>query len=223
MYDISIEHWLKLRQEEQECWDDGYHYVMGCDEVGRGALAGPCVAGAVILCPEFLLAGLRDSKKATVKMRRTWAEIIKDQAAAWSIGQIEADQIDTMNIHKASLAAMSLAIETSQVKPDFVLIDGKFKVLTAEKIPQKAIVHGDALSAVIAAASIVAKVYRDELMTEYAKLYPEYGFEQNKGYPTKKHKEVLRRIGPCPIHRRSYLKFLDNRQMSLFDFLGDCE
>src|SRR5665648_597298 len=135
MHDNSIDPWIKRRHDEQNCWSEGYNHVMGCDEVGRGALAGPCVAGAVILSPEFYLAELRDSKEATAKMRRTWT---------------------------------------------------------------KAIIHGDTMSAVIAAASIVAKVYRDELMTEYAKIYPEYGFERNKGYPTQKHMDTIRQIGPCP-------------------------
>ena len=219
MHDNSLEHWLELRQDEQRCWSDGYRYVMGCDEVGRGALAGPCVAGAVILSPEFCLAELRDSKEATPKMRRVWTEIIKDQAVSWSTGQVEAPDVDLLNIHKATLVAMSRAIIKAQVKPDFILIDGRFKIFTPEKIPQKAIIKGDVKSAVIAAASIVAKVYRDELMTEYAKIYPEYGFERNKGYGTSEHTDILRRIGPCPIHRQTYLKFLGDGQMDIFDFL----
>ncbi|WP_088186385.1 ribonuclease HII [Desulfosporosinus sp. FKA] len=220
MHDNSEEHWIMLRQDEQECWNQGYTHVMGCDEVGRGALAGPCVSGGVILNPDFCLMDLRDSKEATPKMRRTWTEIIKEQAISWSIGQAEASEIDTINIHKATLTAMSRAIRSSAVKPDYILIDGKF--ITTEKIPQKAIIQGDVKSAVIAAASIVAKVYRDELMMEYAKVYPEYEFDQNKGYPTKKHMDVIRRIGPCPIHRKSYLKFLEKgRQMDIFDILVD--
>ena len=219
MHDNSMEHWLKLRQDEQECWNQDYNYVMGCDEVGRGALAGPCVAGAVILGPEFCLAELRDSKEATPKMRRAWTEIIKGQAVTWSIGQVEAPDIDMINIHQATLVAMSRAITKAPVKPDFILLDGRFKVFTTERIPQKAIIKGDMKSAVIAAASIVAKVYRDELMIKYAKLYPEYGFERNKGYPTAKHMDTLRKIGPCPIHRQTYLKFLGDGQMDIFDFL----
>ena len=184
MHDNSMEHWIKLRQDEQRCWTQGYNYVMGCDEVGRGALAGPCVAGAVILSPEFCLAELRDSKEATPKMRRAWTKIIKEQAVTWSIGQVEAPDIDMLNIHRATLVAMNQAIMKAPVKPDFILIDGRFTVYTTKKIPQQAIIHGDMKSAVIAAASIVAKVYRDDLMMEYAKIYPEYGFERNKGYPT---------------------------------------
>jgi ribonuclease HII len=219
MHDKSMEHWIELRQDEQRYWDQGYNYVMGCDEVGRGALAGPCVAGAVILNPEFCLAELRDSKKATPKMRRKWTEIIKDQAVTWSIGQVEAPEIDMINIHQATLVAMSKAIIKASVKPDSVLVDGRFKVFTKEKIPQEAIIKGDMKSAVIAAASIVAKVYRDGLMIEYAKVYPEYGFERNKGYPTARHMDTIRQIGPCPIHRRTYLKFLGNGQMDIFDLL----
>ena len=219
MHDNSMEHWIKLRQDEQECWNQGYKYVIGCDEVGRGALAGPCVAGAVILSSEFCLAELRDSKEATPKMRRAWTEIIKGQAVTWSIGQVEAPEIDMINIHQATLVAMNNAITKAPVKPDFILVDGRFKVFTTERIPQKAIIKGDMKSAVIAAASIVAKVYRDELMIEYAKIYPEYGFERNKGYPTVKHMEAIRKIGPCPIHRQTYLKFLGDGQMDIFDFL----
>jgi ribonuclease HII len=214
-----MEHWIELRQDEQRYWDQGYNYVMGCDEVGRGSLAGPCVAGAVILSPKFCLTELRDSKKATPKMRRTWTEIIKDQAVTWSIGQVEAPEIDMINIHQATLVAMSKAITKASVKPDSILVDGRFKVFTKEKIPQEAIIKGDMKSAAIAAASIVAKVYRDELMIEYAKVYPEYGFERNKGYPTAKHMDTIRQIGPCPIHRRTYLKFLGNGQMDIFDLL----
>lgn len=219
MHDNSMEHWITFRHDEQECWNQGYKHVMGCDEVGRGALAGPCVAGAVILSPEFSLAELRDSKEATPKMRCAWTEIIKGQAVTWSIGQVEAPEIDMINIHQATLAAMSKAITKAPVKPDFILVDGRFKVFTTEKIPQKAIIKGDTLSAVIAAASIIAKVYRDELMIEYAKIYPEYGFERNKGYPTAKHMEAIRKVGPCPIHRQTYLKFLGDGQMDIFDFL----
>lgn len=219
MHDNSMEHWIKLRQDEQRCWTEGYTYVMGCDEVGRGALAGPCVAGAVILSPEFCLGELRDSKEATPKMRRAWTEIIKEQAVTWSIGQVEAPDIDMINIHQATLVAMSRAITKAPVKPDFILLDGRFKVYTTEKIPQMAIIKGDMKSAVIAAASIIAKVYRDELMIEYAKIYPEYGFERNKGYPTAKHMDTIRQIGPCPIHRRTYLRFLGDGQMDIFDFL----
>jgi len=219
MHDNSMEHWIKLRQDEQSCWTEGYTYVMGCDEVGRGALAGPCVAGAVILRPEFCLAELRDSKEATPKMRRVWTEIIKEQAVTWSIGQVEARDIDMINIHQATLVAMSQAIIKASVKPNFILVDGRFTVYTTEKIPQKAIIKGDMKSAVIAAASIIAKVYRDELMIEYAKIYPEYGFERNKGYPTAKHMDTIRQIGPCPIHRQTYLKFLGDGQMDIFDFL----
>jgi len=214
-----MEHWIKLRQDEQKCWTQGYKNVMGCDEVGRGALAGPCVAGAVILSQEFCLAELRDSKEATPKMRLAWAEIIKEQAITWSIGQVEAPDIDMLNIHKATLVAMSRAITKAPVKPNFILIDGRFTVYTTERIPQKAIIKGDIKSAAIAAASIVAKVYRDELMTEYSKIYPEYGFERNKGYPTAKHMDTIRQIGPCPIHRQTYLSFLGDGQMDIFDFL----
>ena len=124
-----------------------------------------------------------------------------------------------LNIHKATLVAMSRAIIKASVKPNFILIDGRFKVYTIEKIPQKAIIKGDMKSAVIAAASIIAKVYRDELMIEYAKIYPEYEFERNKGYPTVKHMDTIRQIGPCPIHRRTYLKFMEDGQMDIFDFL----
>ena len=219
MHDNSMEHWIKLRQDEQRYWTQGYNYVMGCDVVGRGSLAGPCVAGAVILGPEFCLAELRDSKEATPKMRRAWTEIIKEHAVTWSIGQVEAPEIDRINIHQATLVAMSKAITKAPVKPDFILVDGRFKVFTTERIPQKAIIKGDIKSAVIAAASIVAKVYRDELMIEYAKIYTEYGFERNKGYPTAKHMDTIRKIGPCPIHRRTYLSFLGDGQMDIFDLL----
>ncbi|HZK83475.1 MAG TPA: hypothetical protein VFC58_02125 [Desulfosporosinus sp.] len=116
MHDNSIDPWIKRRHDEQNCWSEGYNHVMGCDEVGRGALAGPCVAGAVILSPEFYLAELRDSKEATAKMRRTWTKVFKEKAVTWSMGQVEAPDIDMINIHKATLVAMTAGLLCLQQK-----------------------------------------------------------------------------------------------------------
>lgn len=182
---------------------EGFRFVAGVDEVGRGCLAGAVVAAAVILdLSQPLPEGLDDSKKLTAKRREKLDEEIKQTALAYSIAQIEADEIDRINILQATKKAMRLAIENLHPKADFLLIDAV--ELKDVKLPQKAIIHGDAISVSIAAASIIAKTYRDNLMTELDKIYPAYGFAKHVGYGTKAHFEALRTHGACPLHRKTF-------------------
>ncbi len=177
--------------------------LAGTDEAGRGPLAGSVVAAAVILNPDVVIVGLDDSKKLTMKKRQFLSAEIKQKALSWSVVSVSAQQIDEMNILQASLYAMRTAAEQLSVRPDHIFVDGN-KTLPACFCDNTAIIKGDARVAEISAASIVAKVERDAQMVQLHQLYPEYGFDQHKGYPTKVHREVLRAIGPCPEHRRSY-------------------
>lgn len=188
---------------EQQAVADGYRLIAGVDEVGRGCLAGAVVAAACILdLSKPLPAGLDDSKKISEKKRATIAEELKNSAVAYAIAQVEADEIDRINILQATKKAMRLAIEALTPNADFLLIDAV--QLRELRLPQKSIIKGDAISASIAAASILAKTYRDDLMREMCKIYPEYGFSKHVGYGTKAHFEALRAHGPCPLHRKSF-------------------
>jgi ribonuclease HII len=180
------------------------HFIAGLDEAGRGPLAGPVVASAVILNPERPIVGLGDSKKLSEKKREALYEPIFSQALSVGIGVVCQEQIDRMNILQASLCAMKLAFEELSVKAQEAWVDGNQRVPFESHIIQKTFVGGDSLHECIMAASIIAKVHRDKLMLEYAKLYPEYGFEQHKGYGTAMHLKALEKHGPCPIHRLSF-------------------
>lgn len=176
--------------------------IAGVDEAGRGPLAGPVVAAAVILSDELSIHGLTDSKLLTHKKRMDLAEIIKEKSIAYAVSVIPEEKIDEINIHHASLLAMDQALAQLAVKPTKALIDGKF--CPKSSLAMEAIVGGDKLIPQISAASIIAKTYRDQLMLKYDKIYPEYGFAQHKGYPTKNHLAALQQYGVCPIHRKSY-------------------
>ena len=182
----------------------GLQVICGVDEAGRGPLAGPVCAAAVILPEHLQIPGLTDSKKLTDKKRRELFPLIQEQAVAFGIGLASEAEIDEINILQATFLAMRRALEQLSIRPDLVLIDGNRE--TDFGLPVKTVVKGDSLSANIAAASILAKVTRDNLMLEQAKQYPQYGFEIHKGYGTKAHYDALRQYGPCPIHRRSFLK-----------------
>lgn len=189
---------------EEELFGQGYKLICGIDEAGRGPLAGPVCAAAVILPPHLEIPGLTDSKKLTDKKRRELMPIIKEQAVAWGIGFASHEEIDEINILQATFLAMERALSQLQVKPEFALIDGN-----REKdfgLPVKTVVKGDSLSANIAAASVLAKVTRDDLMVARAEEYPQYGFEIHKGYGTKAHYAALTEFGPSPIHRMTFLK-----------------
>lgn len=180
----------------------GFMRIAGVDEAGRGPLAGSVVSAAVILSPGFDLPGLNDSKKLSEARRRKLFECIPSQSLAMGIGIVDAGRIDEINILRASLESMVLAVNALSVPADALLIDGKFTLDLP--LTQEAIVRGDSRSASIAAASILAKVTRDTLMEELDRVYPGYGFARHKGYPTRAHKEAIARLGVLPIHRRSF-------------------
>lgn len=187
---------------EKSLWEQGLRYVAGCDEAGRGPLAGPVVAAAVILAPHTYLLGLDDSKKLSEKKRLQLEKEIKEKAIAWQIAEVDAATIDSINILEASRLAMYRAVNQLSVLPEHVLTDAiEVKDLT---MAQTNIIKGDSLSATIAAASILAKNHRDRLMVEFDDLWPEYGFAKHKGYPTKAHREKILELGYTPIHRRSF-------------------
>ena len=188
---------------ERELWSAGKEYIAGVDEVGRGPLAGPVVTATVILPKDFSLLGVDDSKKLSPKRREELFEQIKEAAVCWAIGRREPDRIDEINILEATKEAMLDAVKALPVKPDHVLIDAVR--LQGLDMPQTSIIKGDARSVSIAAASILAKVTRDREMVEMAGIYPGYAFESNKGYGTAAHYEGLRKLGPCPIHRKTFL------------------
>ena len=194
---------FSLMELESSLRAEGYDRICGVDEAGRGPLAGPVCAAAVILPPDAELPGLNDSKKLSEKKRELLFPLIQEQAVAWSVAFASVEEIEELNILRATFLAMNRAIAGLNVKPDLALIDGNQNREIA--MPSRTVVHGDARCACIAAASILAKVSRDRLMKELAVRYPQYGFEKHKGYGTKAHYAALREYGPCPIHRRSFL------------------
>jgi ribonuclease HII len=192
-----------LLRFEIELWADGYSAVAGVDEAGMAPLAGPVVAGAVILPQNYKLRGLNDSKKILdAEMRESLAAQIKQDAVCWSVGFAEVEEIDRINIYHAGLLAMQRAVQGLTCLPDFVLVDAR-KIPNCPS-PQRGIIRGDALSASIAAASVVAKTTRDAHMLEMDSIYGGYGFASHKGYPTPEHCRALKELGALPIHRRSF-------------------
>jgi ribonuclease HII len=187
---------------ENQVLQDGYLRVAGLDEAGRGPLAGPVVASAVVLPSSFSVMGIDDSKKLSEKKRSDLYDKIIFHADAVGVGIADEKEIDRLNILRASLLAMARAVENLPVSPDYLLIDGTFQI--AANIPQRAIPKGDAKSISIAAASIIAKVTRDRLMMQYHREYPVYGFDRHKGYPTRAHREAVKTYGCCPLHRKSF-------------------
>ena len=190
---------------EKAAVNSGFSCICGVDEAGRGPLAGPVCAAAVILPEGAVIEGLDDSKKLTEKKREKLYDIIKTTAVAYSVAYGTLEEIETVNILEATYLAMNRALEGLSVKPDFALIDGN-RVPRGIKIPCKTIVKGDSKSMSVAAASVLAKVTRDRLMLEYDKKYPVYNFKKHKGYGTKEHTELIKQYGPCEIHRLSFLK-----------------
>lgn len=195
---------------ERDCYSKNFNLVAGIDEVGRGPLAGPVVASVVILPKDCKIQGVNDSKKLTEKKRVELDKIIKEKAIAYAIGVIDHKVIDEINILQATYEAMRQALDKIEVKPDFILNDAV--VIPYVDIPQRGIVEGDGKSMSIAAASIIAKVYRDNLMVEYSEKYPDYGFESNKGYGAASHIAKIQADGLCEIHRRSFVKNIINKE-----------
>lgn len=192
---------------ESELTEAGYQAVCGVDEAGRGPLCGPVVAAACILPQGLVIEGLNDSKKLSAKKREALFDFICENAIAYCIAEASVEEIDRLNILEADLLAMRRAIDGLSVKADFALIDGN--VARDFQIPARAVVHGDAISPSIAAASILAKVTRDRQCADLDAAYPQYGIAKHKGYGTKAHMDALRKYGPSPIHRKQFIRFLD--------------
>jgi ribonuclease HII len=195
---------VNMWEIENGLYSDEIRMICGVDEAGRGPLAGPVCAAAVILPPNMEISGLTDSKKLTDKKRRELYPVIMEQALAYGIGFASEQEIDEINILQATFLAMQRALDQLSVKPDLALIDGNRKKDFG--VPVQTVVKGDSLSANIAAASVLAKVTRDNLMLEMSATYPAYGFDIHKGYGTKAHYEALRQFGPAPVHRMTFLK-----------------
>ena len=193
--------WLEF---EQEAINKGYHHVCGVDEAGRGPLAGPVCAAAVVLPENTIIEGVDDSKKLSEKKREALFGVIKADAVSYSIAYASVEEIESMNILNATMLAMKRAVEGLDVKADYAMIDGNR--LPDLCIDSEFIIKGDAKSMSIACASILAKVSRDRLLYKYAEEYPMYGFDKHKGYGTKAHTAAIKEFGPCPYHRMSFLK-----------------
>lgn len=192
----------KMFRYERALYAQGVQVIAGCDEVGMSPLAGPVVSAAVILPQGFRLKGVDDSKKLDKPTRERLSAVIRDNAICWAIGKVEPEEIDRINIYHAGLLSMRRAIEGLAQTPEHLLVDAR--KLEQVKIPQTPIIHGDAESFTIAAASIVAKVWRDDLMAELDRTYPGYGLAKNKGYPVREHQDALMKLGVTPVHRRSF-------------------
>ena len=199
-YKKEVQRLENIKEFENSLYDNGYKYIAGIDEVGRGPLAGPVVTAAVILPRDSKIMYMNDSKALSCQKREEIAALIKEEAVSYAYGIVDNNEIDKINILNATKKAMIESVEKLDVKPEILLIDA---VHLDTEIEQKSFIKGDANIYSISAASIIAKVYRDHLMDEYAKEYPEYGFEKNKGYGTFDHVEAIRNIGPCRIHRKS--------------------
>ena len=191
-----------MLEYEKTLWQQGYKFVAGVDEAGRGPLAGPVYAAAVVFPEGVIIDGVNDSKKLTEKKREELFDVIIENATAYSIVSVDENEIDKINILNASMKAFKLALEGLSVKADFALLDGNRA--PELEIPFQTVVKGDAKVQAIAAASILAKVARDRYITEMDKVYPQYGFSKHKGYPTKEHKEAVALYGPSPIHRLTF-------------------
>lgn len=200
-HEKEIERVQGMWQIENKLYEK-YNLIAGTDEVGRGPIAGPVVACAVVLPKDVIIEGINDSKKISEKKREELSQEIKEKALALEIVEIDADYIDKINILKASQLAMAKAVANLGLPVDHIVIDGNQNIPI--DIPQTTIIGGDSRSISIAAASIVAKVYRDHLMVQFSETYPGYGFEKHKGYGTREHYESIQKLGPCPIHRRSF-------------------
>lgn len=199
-------------------WQEGVKYLAGIDEVGRGPLAGPVVASAVILNPAKKIYKADDSKKLSGKKRNQLAPRIKEKALAWAVAEASVEEIDTLNIINASFLAMKRAIDQLKIKPEFILVDGRdFPMFQyreeGEPLKGKPLVKGDSISVSIACASIIAKVYRDNLMIKMAQKYPQYGFENHKGYAAKSHLDAIREYGPCPMHRKKFIRNIQHEKV----------
>ena len=205
MKEKELERLNILKEIENKMHEDGIQYICGIDEAGRGPLAGPVVVAAVIMPEESMIEGVNDSKKVSEKKREALYDQIINEAIAYSVGIIDQNEIDEINILNATKKGLTTAVKGLKVKPDRIIVDALDKIDT-DGIPYTSIIKGDAKCYSISAASIIAKVTRDRIMREWDELYPQYGFEKHKGYGTKAHIEAIKKYGPTPLHRKSFIK-----------------
>lgn len=195
----------ELKEIDKSYFKEGYNYICGIDEAGRGPLAGPVVVAAVIMPKDSMIEGVNDSKKVSEKKREKLYELIIEEAISYSVGIVDQNEIDRINILNATKAGLTEAVRTLKVKPELILVDALTNIDTCG-VPYKSIIKGDAKSYSIAAASIIAKVTRDRIMREWDKVYPQYGFVAHKGYGTVAHIKALKEYGACPLHRKTFIK-----------------
>jgi ribonuclease HII len=200
----------ELKEIDKSYFKEGYNYICGIDEAGRGPLAGPVVVAAVIMPKDSMIEGVNDSKKVSEKKREKLYELIIKEAISYSVGIVDQNEIDRINILNATKAGLTEAVRTLKVKPELILVDALTNIDTCG-VPYKSIIKGDAKSYSIAAASIIAKVTRDRIMREWDKVYPQYGFEKHKGYGTAAHISAIKENGLCPLHRLSFVKNIINK------------
>ena len=205
MKEKEIERLNILKEFETNLYKTGIKYIAGIDEAGRGPLAGPVVVGIAIMKPESFIEGINDSKKVSEKKREMLYDTITEEAVDWAVGIIDQNEIDKINILNETKKALHMAIDNLKVKPDRILVDALEHIDTCG-IPYTSIIKGDAKIYSISAASIIAKVTRDRIMQEYDEIYPQYGFTNHKGYGTAKHIQAIKQYGPCPLHRKTFIK-----------------
>lgn len=205
MKEKEIERLNVLKEFENKLYSEGLKYIAGIDEAGRGPLAGPVVVGIAIMKPDSFIEGVNDSKKISEKKRELLYEQITNEAIDWSVGIVDQNEIDEINILNATKKALHMAITNLKIKPDRILVDALEHIDTCG-IPYTSIIKGDAKVYSISAASIIAKVTRDRMMKEYDEIYPEYGFAGHKGYGTAKHIQAIKTYGPCPLHRKTFIE-----------------
>lgn len=205
MKEKEIERLNVLKEFENKLYSEGLKYIAGIDEAGRGPLAGPVVVGIAIMKPDSFIEGVNDSKKISEKKRELLYEQITNEAIDWSVGIVDQNEIDEINILNATKKALHMAITNLKIKPDRILVDALEHIDTCG-IPYTSIIKGDAKVYSISAASIIAKVTRDRMMKKYDEIYPEYGFAGHKGYGTAKHIQAIKAYGPCPLHRKTFIK-----------------
>ena len=194
-----------LKEYENKLHESGLKYIAGIDEAGRGPLAGPVVVGVAIMKPDSFIEGINDSKKISESKREKLYEQITEEAMAWSVGIVTEKEIDELNILNATKKALEKALDSLQIRPDRILVDA-LEHIDTKGVPYTSVIKGDAKIYSISAASIIAKVTRDRIMREYDEVYPEYGFAKHKGYGTAAHIGAIKEHGPCPLHRKTFIK-----------------
>ena len=194
-----------LKEYENKLYEAGINYIAGIDEAGRGPLAGPVVVGVVIMKPDSFIEGINDSKKISESKREKLYEQITEEALAWGVGIVTEKEIDELNILNATKKALEQALESLEIRPDRLLVDA-LEHIDTKGIPYTSVIKGDAKIYSISAASIIAKVTRDRIMRQYDEVYPEYGFAKHKGYGTAMHIQAIKKHGPCPLHRKTFIK-----------------